>query len=65
MKRITAFSIHTTGEGQRAAFTYSEIDENGVVTASNKRADVVLIDKTALKAANTLYDFLMERIPEG
>lgn len=64
IKRITAFSVHTTGEGERAAFTYSVIDEDGSVTASNKRAEVILVDKKALNAANTLYDFLLSKIPE-
>ena len=64
IKRITAFSIHTTGEGERAAFTYSLIDENGSVIASNKRAEVILVDQSALEAAQTLYDFLLTKIPE-
>jgi hypothetical protein len=64
IKRITAFSIHTTGEGERAAYTYSIIDENGSVIASNKRAEVILVDENALDAANTLYRFLKTKIPE-
>lgn len=63
-KKITAFSIHTTGEGERAAFTYSIIDDSGHVTAQNKRAEVILLDETALEAADTLYDFLQGKIPE-
>ena len=64
IKRITAYSIHTTGEGERAAFTYSIIDEDGSVIASNKRAEVILVDETALEAAQTLYRFLKGKIPE-
>lgn len=64
IKRITAFSIHTTGEGERAAFTYSIIDDDGSVIASNKRAEVILVDDTALEAADTLYKFLKNKIPE-
>ena len=64
IKRITAYSIHTTGEGERAAFTYSIIDDAGNVIASNKRADIILIDQTALNAADTLYEFLKTKIPE-
>lgn len=64
IKKITAFSIHTTGEGERAAFTYSIIDENGHVTAQNKRAEVILLDPDILSAANDIYNFLQERIPE-
>lgn len=64
IKRITAFSVHTTGEGERVAFTYSLIDEDGNVVVQNKRAEIVLIDQSALDAAHTLYDFLKTKIPE-
>ena len=64
IKRITAFSIHTTGEGERAAFTYSIINEQGEVIVSNKRGDVILINQEALDAANTLYESLKTKIPE-
>lgn len=64
IKRITAYSIHTTGEGERAAFTYSIIDEDGSVVVSNKRAEVVLVDEKAIEAANVLYSFLKTKIPE-
>lgn len=64
IKRITAYSIHTTGEGERAAFTYSIIDDDGNVVVQNKRAEVILIDQNALDAASTLYEFLKTKIPE-
>lgn len=64
IKRITAYSIHTTGEGERAAFTYSIIDEDGNVIASNKRAEVILVNPNVLEAAETLYEFLKTKIPE-
>lgn len=64
IKKITAYSIHTTAEGERASFTYSLIEENGNVSASNKRAEVILLDESALSAAQTLYNFLNTKIPE-
>lgn len=64
IKRITAFSIHTTGEGERAAFTYSIIDENGDVVVQNKRAEVILVNDETLTAVDTLYQFLKTKIPE-
>lgn len=64
IKRITAYSIHTTGEGERAAFTYSIIDEDGSVVVSNKRAEVIIVDQSALSAADELYRFLKTKIPE-
>lgn len=64
IKRITAYSIHTTGEGERAAFTYSIIDEDGSVIVSNKRAEVIIVDQTAIAAVEELYRFLKTKIPE-
>ena len=64
IKRITAFSIHTTGEGERAAFTYSIIDENGDVVVQTKRAEVILVNDETLAAVDTLYQFLKTKIPE-
>ena len=64
IKRITAYSIHTTGEGERAAFTYSIINEDGSVVVSNKRAEVIIVDQTALAAVEELYGFLKTKIPE-
>lgn len=64
IKRITAFSIHTTGEGERAAFTYSIIDENGDVVVQNKRAEVILVNDEMLSAVDALYQFLKTKIPE-
>ncbi len=63
MKRVTAYSIHTTGEGERAAFTYSIIDEDGNVIDQNKRMDLVLVDKNILEAAQSIKDYLYSKIP--
>lgn len=64
MKKITAYTIHTTAEGERAAFTYSVIDEEGNITASNKRAEIILLDDNILNADKIIKDFLQAKIPE-
>lgn len=64
MKRVTAYSIHTTGEGERAAFTYSIIDEDGNVTDQNKRMDLVLVDPGILEKAREIKDYLLSKIPD-
>ena len=64
MKRVTAYSIHTTGEGERAAFTYSVIDEDGNVTEQNKRLDIILVDDEILSAARQIKDYLLNKIPD-
>ncbi len=64
MTKITAISLHTTGEGTRAAYTYSTIDDNGAITAQNQRGALILVDEDALAAANTLFSFLQSKVTE-
>lgn len=63
-KKITSFTHHTTGEGERITFTYSIIDENGNVTKSNQRATVVIVDDSILQDINIINTFLTDKIPE-
>lgn len=65
-KKVTSFTHHITEEGDRLSFTYSLIDENGVVKKSNERVTcVVTPDKiNILEAISTLNDFLYLKIPE-
>lgn len=64
MTKITGFTIHTTGEGIRAAFMYSVIDDEGRMVSRDKRAEVVLLDADAIASAQSLYTFLETKIPE-
>lgn len=62
MKKLTAFTVHTTAEGKRCAYMYSIIDEDGNIIESNKRANCVLLDETALTAVQGLEEFLNRRL---
>ena len=62
MKKLTAFTVHTTAEGKRCAYMYSVIDADGNTTESNRRANCVLLDETALAAVAQLEGFLAERL---
>lgn len=44
MKKVTGISFVRTAEGLRVAYAYSEIDENGNVTASNQRGSHINVD---------------------
>lgn len=63
IKKVTAFSIHQTGIGMQAAFTYSEINDDGSVISQNKRAEIVILDENILNSVNSIYDFLQKKIP--
>ena len=61
MKTITSYTAFNTAEGMRLSYTYSEIDENGNITRSNIRKDLVVVDITLKKELNDIFDFLNER----
>lgn len=61
MKTITSYTAFNTAEGMRLSYTYSEIDENGNVTRSNVRKDLVVVDRTLKKELNDIFDYLNER----
>lgn len=65
-KKITSFTHHITEEGDRLTFTFSLIDEKGIVKKSNERATcIVTPDKSEiLDAISVLNNFLYEKIPE-
>ncbi len=48
MKKITSFTHLITGEGDRIAFTYSEIDEEGNLVSQNNKGNFIVVD-SALK----------------
>lgn len=64
MKKLTAFTVHTTAEGKRCAYLYSVIDADGNITENNRRANCVLLDADALAAVQTLEAFLNRRLAE-
>lgn len=61
MKTITSYTAFNTAEGMRLSYTYSEIDENGNITRSNIRKDLVVVDITLKKELNDIFNFLNER----
>ena len=44
MKKLTSFTHLTTGEGDRIAFTYSELDSSGNLISQNNKGNFVAID---------------------
>lgn len=61
IKRITSFTSHTTAEGERLSYTYSEIDENGTLVKSNERATCIVLVPTILESIDLINKFLLDR----
>lgn len=61
IKKITSFTAHTTAEGERLSYTYSEIDDNGTVVKSNERATCIVLDVEIQECINKVNKFLLNR----
>lgn len=61
MKKITSFTSFNTADGLRLSYTYSEINEEGIIIRSNVRRDLVVVDKDLKKELDDVFDFLNNR----
>ena len=61
IKKITSFTAHTTAEGQRLSYTYSEIDEKGNLVKSNTRETCIVLDDEVKQAIQKVNSFLANR----
>lgn len=61
--KITSFTVHQTAEGMRATFTYSVIDENGILIKSNVRATIILLDDAILSDVSEIQNYLLSKVP--
>ena len=44
MRKVTSITFWNDAIGKRISMTYSDIDENGIVTADNQRVDRIVTD---------------------
>ena len=45
MKKVTSFTHLVTGEGDRIAYTYSEISETGELKSQNNKGNFIVVDE--------------------
>lgn len=62
MINIKAIATATDGSVKRMAITYDVINDEGKVTSANAKLNRVVIDKTSLKAIDTLEQLAQENI---
>ena len=60
MKKVTSFTHLITGEGDRIAFTYSEMDEYGTITSQNNRKSFVVADEEIVGHINAIKKYIQE-----
>ena len=64
MKKVTSFTHLITGEGDRIAFTYSEMDEYGTITSQNNRKSFVIADMEIAGHATAIRDYIQKTFLE-
>lgn len=63
MKRVTSITTHTTAEGQRISFTYSEIeDTTGKLVAQNVRENFIVVDPDVQGHIDALTSYVTKRL---
>lgn len=60
MKKVTSFTHLITGEGDRIAFTYSEMDENGAIISQNNKKNFVVADEEIVGHINAIKKYIQE-----
>ena len=60
MKRLTSFTHLTTGEGDRIAYTYSEIDESGNLMSQNNKGNFIAVDEELVSHIRAFQNFIKE-----
>lgn len=58
MKRVTSFTHLITGEGDRIAFTYSELDSTGNLVSQNNKGNFVAVDPELVSHINAINDYI-------
>lgn len=58
MKRITSFTHLVTGEGDRIAYTYSELDSDGNLVSQNNKSNFAAIDPELVFHINAINDYI-------
>lgn len=61
MKMLTGFAIIKDAIGHRITYTYSEVDEQGTITSSNKKESFVVLDEEVKNLVQQLEDKIVER----
>lgn len=61
MKMLTGFAVMKDAMGHRITYTYSEVDEQGTITSSNKKESFVILDSEVKNLVQQLEDKITER----
>ena len=61
MKKVTSFTHLVTGEGDRIAYTYSEISEDGELISQNNKRNLVVVGGEIKGAIDLINNAIAEK----
>lgn len=61
MRKLTSFTHLITGEGDRVAYTYSEVDEKGNIKSQNNKGNFIAIDSELITHIRAIQEFIQEK----
>ena len=60
MKKVTSFTHLVTGEGDRIAYTYSEISDTGELVSQNNKGNFIIVDQSVKNAVDLVNQYINE-----
>lgn len=58
INRLTGIALLTTGEGDRIAYTYSVIDDEGNLISPNNKGNFIALDAELINHIQAIRDFV-------
>ena len=58
INRLTGIALMTTGEGDRVAYTYSVIDEEGNLISPKNKGNFIALDAELINHIQAIRDFV-------
>ena len=62
MKILTGYAVIKDAVGHRITYTYSEVDEQGTITSSNKKESFIVLDTDTKSLVQQLENKISERL---
>ena len=62
MKILTGYAVIKDAVGHRITYTYSEVDEQGTITSSNKKESIIVLDTDIKSLVQQLENKISERL---
>lgn len=64
MRKVTSFTHLVTGEGDRIAYTYSEISDTGELVSQNNKGNFIIVDQSVKNAVDLVNQYINQRLEE-